>query len=258
MAGPSGGSAAVPASPAEVPAVAHAYSDRLDDSIRIDGDDGHHLHRVRRIRPGETVTVADGYGRWRVYDVAEVSEGTLRLAATTELQHESPLEPALAVACSLTKGDRPELVVQKLTELGVDRIVFVEAERSIVHWDDARAGAAMARLGRIAREAGAQSRRSRFAVVDGPVQPPEIASHPGLIVADLTGVTVTDLVLLPAPASHPEWLVAVGPEGGFSEAERDAFGAAPRLAVGSYVLRAETAAIACAAALSGFRRRTAP
>ena len=50
-----------------------------------------------------------------------------------------------------------------------------------------------------------------------------------------------------------EWVVAVGPEGGFDEAEQRGFGGAPRLAVGPFVLRAETAAIAAAAALAGRR-----
>ncbi|MEX2100206.1 MAG: RsmE family RNA methyltransferase [Acidimicrobiia bacterium] len=243
--------------PAFVPAVAHTYSERLDDSIRIEGDDGHHLQRVRRLRAGEVMTVADGYGRWRVYEVVDAGEGTLHLRATSGFEHEAPLAPALAVACSLTKGDRPELVVQKLTELGVDRVVFVEAERSVVHWNESRARTAMTRLGRVAREAGAQSRRARLPTLDGPVSPRELAGHPGLVVSDVTGVTADAFAVPSLPfASHPEWLVAIGPEGGFTGPELEAFGAAPRLAVGPYVLRAETAAIAAAAALAGFRRRT--
>jgi len=247
--GPAGG-------PAFAGAVAHTYTDRLDDMIRIDGDDGHHLQRVRRLQPGEHVTAADGYGRWRSYVVAAAEDGVLDLRATSEFEHEAPLEPGLAVASSLTKGDRPELVVQKLTELGVDRIVFVEATRSVVHWDERRATSSLARLARVAREAGAQSRRARLPVVDGPVAPADLLDHPGLVVADPLGVTA-DALASPAaaPGSRAEWLVVVGPEGGFTEREQEQFGAVPRVAVGPFVLRAETAAIAAAAALAGRRAR---
>jgi 16S rRNA (uracil1498-N3)-methyltransferase len=257
-AGPSPGPAPSPAfGPAFAGAVAHTYADRLDDSIRVEGEEGHHLQRVRRLRAGEVVTAADGYGRWRSYVIVTADDGALDLRATSEFEHEALLEPGLAVACSLTKGDRPELVVQKLTELGVDRVVFVEAARSVVHWSEQRARTAMERLARVAREAGAQSRRARLPVLDGPVTPGDLASHPGLVVADVTGVAA-DAVPLPvaAPGSRAEWLIAVGPEGGFTVSELAQFADAPRLAVGPFVLRAETASIAATAALAGRRVRS--
>lgn len=237
------------ATPSGISATAHVYVDRLDDSITVIGDDGHHLQRARRVRPGETVTAADGYGRWRVYSVVDATAGTVVLGATSALAHEPPLTPALTVAFSLTKGEKPELVVQKLTELGVDRIVVVEAARSVARWDDAKAAAAMQRLQRVAREAGAQSRRARIPVVDGPVAPIELLAHPGLVLAAVGGRPADGL----EPPPGGEWVVAVGPEGGFDDAELTAFGPAPRLAIGPFVLRAETAAIAAAAALAGRR-----
>jgi 16S rRNA (uracil1498-N3)-methyltransferase len=240
--------------PAFVAATAHTYVERLDDHLRVDGPDGHHLQRVRRLTPGEVVTAADGFGRWRAYDVTEVSDGALWLDATTDVEHEVPFEPGLVVACALTKGDRPELVVQKLTELGVDRIVIVRAARSVVRWDDARADAALTRFARVAREAGAQSRRARLPVLDGPLRPEELAGQPGLVVAALGGLPVAEVPEPPPTDDHPEWVVAIGPEGGFSPEELDEFADAPRVAVGVHVLRAETAAIAAAAAFTGRRR----
>jgi 16S rRNA (uracil1498-N3)-methyltransferase len=237
------------ATPAHVAATAHVFVDRLDDRITVDGDDGHHLQRARRMRPGETVTAADGYGRWRVFTVADADRGRIELQAVSALAHEPPLTPRLTVACSLTKGEKPELVVQKLTELGVDRILLVEAARSVVRWDDDKTAAAMDRLQRVARQAGAQSRRARVPVVDGPVGPGEVADLPGVVVAAVDGLPAAEL---PAPAGG-EWVVAVGPEGGFDPVELARFGHAPRLAVGPFVLRAETAAIAVSAALAGRR-----
>jgi 16S rRNA (uracil1498-N3)-methyltransferase len=234
---------------AQFAATAHVFAERLDDRITVEGDDGHHLQRARRVRAGEHVTVADGYGRWRAYEVAQSGAGAVDLAAITLVVHEPPLTPGLTVACSLTKGQKPELAVQKLTELGVDRIMLVEAARSVVQWDDAKVSSAFTRFTRVAREAAMQSRRSRIPVVDGPVAPAELTRFPGLVVAAVDGVPVAEL----ADPPGGEWVVAVGPEGGFDDHELGAFARAPRLAVGPFVLRAETAAIAVAAALAGRR-----
>jgi 16S rRNA (uracil1498-N3)-methyltransferase len=235
--------------PAQVAATAHTYVDRLDDRVVVAGEEGHHLQRVRRVRAGEVVTGADGWGRWRVYEVASTGTGELVLEAVTEIAHEPHFVPRLTVAVSLTKGEKPELAVQKLTELGVDRILLVAAARSVVRWDDAKTAANLERLRKVAGEAGRQSRRARLPELDGPVEPGELAHHPGLVVAGPDGVAAQELRF----PRGGEWVVAVGPEGGFDPGELAAFGDAPRLAVGGFVLRAETAAIAVAAALAGQR-----
>src|SRR6478735_3372255 len=178
-------------------ATAHVFADRLDDRITVGGDDGHHLQRARRVRPGEQVTVADGYGRWRAYVVARSAAGAVDLEAVTLVAREPSLTPGLTIACALTKGQKPELAVQKLTELGVDRIMLVEAARSVVRWDDAKVSTAFTRLERVAREAAMQSRRARVPVVDGPVAPAELARFAGLVVAAPDGVSAADLALPP-------------------------------------------------------------
>jgi 16S rRNA (uracil1498-N3)-methyltransferase len=236
--------------PAQYDATAHVFVERLDDRVTVEGDDGHHLQRARRVRAGEQVTAADGYGRWRAYDVVSSRAGVVELEAVTLVAHEPPLVPRLTVACALTKGQKPELAVQKLTELGVDRIMLVEAARSVVHWDDTKVTTAFTRLERVAREAAMQSRRARVPVVDGPVAPAELARFAGLVVAAPDGLPAGEL----PPPPDGEWVVAVGPEGGFDPSESTTFGAAARLAVSPFVLRSETAAIAAAAALAGSRR----
>ena len=97
-----------------------------------------------------------------------------------------------------------------------------------------------------------QSRLARIPVVDGPVAPAELCRFPGLVVAGPDGVPAS---ALPEPPHEQgsEWVVAVGPEGGFDDDELGAFGTAPRLAVGPFVLCVETAAIAAAAASAGRR-----
>jgi 16S rRNA (uracil1498-N3)-methyltransferase len=85
--------------------------------------------------------------------------------------------------------------------------------------------------------------------IEGPVALAELAGHPGLVLADRGGLTASEL---PAPPGG-SWLVVVGPEGGFDDSERELLAGAPTLSVGSHVLRAETAALAVAAALAGRR-----
>ena len=235
-----------------MPARAHVYVERLDDTVSVDGDDGHHLARVRRLRDGEIVTAADGYGRWRPYTVDGVDGGVVSLRATADFAHEPPLVPALTIAFALTKGERPELAVQKLTELGADEIVLVRSARSIVRWDAATASTrrSIASVGSHARRAR-RAGRARLPVIDGPVPLAEIVARSGLVLADHDGMAAAEL---PEPPDG-RWVVAVGPEGGFDDAEVESFAGAPRLAIGPFVLRAETAAIASAAVLAGRRCR---
>ena len=168
--------------------------------------------------------------------------GTLLEATGPEIRTERPA-PALTVAFAPTKGDRPEWVVQKLTELGVDTIVPITTDRSVVHWEGQRGLRAAERLRRVAREAAAQSRR---------VWLPEIAEPTSLSawVGRCGGVAA-----LADPDGEPPDLdrpvVAVGPEGGWSDAERALGLAAVRL--GDGVLRAETAAVVAGALLCSLR-----
>ena len=107
---------------------------------------------------------SDGRGRWA--RTTWRGEGTLErltdgagIGGDGAVLSEPPAEPALTVAFAPVKGERPEWVVQKLTELGVDRIVPLRTERSVVRWDGARGRATVERLRRVAREAAAQCRR---------------------------------------------------------------------------------------------------
>jgi 16S rRNA (uracil1498-N3)-methyltransferase len=233
---------------AGVGAAAHTFVDRLDDSLVLDGDDARHLGGSLRLRPKECVTAADGRGHWREYEVATVTKRELRVVAGSPVVTEPRLVPSVCVAFALTKGHKPDLVVQKLTELGVDRIVLVRAARSVPRWDEARAAAAVDRLERVAREAAQQCRRATLPEVSGLEAPADVGARPGLVVADPAGAGAAEAAL---PAGD-EWTLAVGPEGGFDPDELAAM-PGPRLALGPYVLRAETAAIAGAAALCARR-----
>lgn len=225
----SGGLAAGP--PADAPLV---FVHDLD-APALDDHDRHHLRRVLRVRDGDTISIGDGKGAWRPAAFGDelcVAGDTRRVAAPA---------PGVAVAFALVKGGRPELVTQKLTELGVDRIVPFVAERSVVRWDGERAARHVARLRKVAREAAMQARRPHL---------PEVAEVVGFADAcRLPGAALAERHGAPPSLDHPT--VLVGPEGGWTPAERAHVPAT--VGLGDLVLRAETAAIAAATLLCGLR-----
>ena len=210
------------------------FVDDLDQPTLAPHDD-HHLRRVLRLRDGDDVTIADGAGRWRRATFGDP------LQATSEARAEPDAVPVITIAFALLKGDRPEYVVQKLTELGVDRIVPFVAARSIVRWDDAKADRNLERLRKVAREAAMQCRRARLPIVDPVAQFADLVALGPVDLADFDGGAPT----LDRP------IVAIGPEGGWTDEERAAVPS--RVVLSPHVLRAETAAITAGALLGGLR-----
>jgi 16S rRNA (uracil1498-N3)-methyltransferase len=226
-------------------AAAHVFVGVLGASITVDGPDGHHLQRVRRLRGGEHVTAADGTGRWRRYVIAAAEPGRLQLSAESEVAVDPEPWPAVAVAVALTKGAKLEVVVAQLTELGVTRIEPVRAKRSVVRWDGPRAEAATQRLTTVAREAAMQCRRARIPEVAAVGDLADLAGRPGIVVAARDGGPAVKVPLPPGGT----WTVVVGPEGGFEPGEVEALEPLGRLSLSRYVLRAQTAPVVGAALL---------
>jgi 16S rRNA (uracil1498-N3)-methyltransferase len=235
---------AVPAGPAGADAVAHVFVDALSERCELRGDDGHHLQRVRRLAAGARVTAGDGQGTWREYEVVATARGALVLEARGEPHVDPRPRVEIALAVALVKGGL-DATAAAVTELGVARLIPLHTERSVVRWDPARAAQAVARLRTVVREAAMQSRRAHIPAVDEPSQLAEVVARPAVVVADRGGEPAGAL----APPDRGEWTVVVGPEGGFSAAERAAFGACPRLGLGPHVLRAATAPVAAVAVL---------
>lgn len=199
--------------------------------------DAHHLFAVLRLRDGESVTVTDGRGAWRP---CRVSGGVVEPDGETVV--ETAADP-VTVAVAVPKQDRPEWLVGKLTELGVDRVVLLHAARSVVRWDGERGARHVERLGRIVAEAAMQSRRVWLPELVGPVAASDVlASIP---VAEPRG----------RPLSPADRSLAIGPEGGWSPEEL-AF-ATDTVGLGEQVLRVETAALAAAVLLVAARTSAA-
>ncbi len=204
-------------------------------------EDAHHLGRVLRMRPGDPLTVGDGAGAFRT----AVLGADASVEPTGEVRTAPRPAPEITVGFALVKGDKPELVVQKLTELGVDRIVPFRADRSVVRWDEAKAAKAVERLRAVAASAAAQCHRPHLPQV-ADVTSLDALLDPG---AQMGPVAVADRTGAPPSLSWPA--ILVGPEGGWSDRER----ALPvaRVALGGHVLRAETAAVTAGALLAALR-----
>jgi 16S rRNA (uracil1498-N3)-methyltransferase len=237
----------------------HLFADSVaGDRIVIEGEDAHHAVRVLRLRPGERVTVSDGAGAVAEGVVADA--GKTLIVDVTARRTVAPQAPRLTVVQGIPKTGKLDLVVQKLTELGVDEIVPLRTERSISKIDrDAKVD----RLRSIAREAAKQSRRAWLPVVRDPITVEDAAADDegatrgdGMAPREVTLVLHEEaaarmLGALPDEAPGRVTLV-VGPEGGFSQKEialleRRGF----LVSLGPQILRTETAALVAAALILG-------
>lgn len=211
----------------------HAFVVDLEHPA-LDDQDQHHLRRVLRLRDGDAITVSDAAGSWRSCLFGDT------LTTTGEIIRVPAPNATLTLAVALAKGAKPELVVQKATELGIDRVVLFVAERSIPRWDPARTEKQLERLQRVAREASMQCRRVRLPTIEGLLDVADVRAMHGATLADMGA----------SPYAGQETIL-VGPEGGWTDDERDGM---PAVGLGPHVLRAETAAIAAATLIAAHHR----
>lgn len=224
---------------------------RAGDRLELDGAEGHHAAVVRRIRAGELIELTDGQGHLARCVVVDV--GKQGLACVVQARSEvAPPAPRMSVVQALPKGDRGELAVELMTEVGVDAIVPWSASRCVTQWKGERGAKALRRWRSTAREAAKQSRRSWFpdvgelATTAAAIERVQAATlalvlHEGVErgLSDLTPPLDGDIVLV------------VGPEGGITDDEIAQFGAAGGLAVrlGPTILRTSTAGAVAAGVL---------
>jgi 16S rRNA (uracil1498-N3)-methyltransferase len=220
-------------------------------SVTVDGDEAHHAVAVRRLRVGESVVLTDGYGVSVVGVVDATGKRTFTVTVASRVVVPRP-EPGITVVQALPKGDRGELAVEVLTEVGVGRIVPWAAARSVAVWKGERAEKSLARWRSTAREAAKQARRSWFPEVDPLALTAEVAA---LVAASSLTVVLHEeaahpLAAVPVPEAGPI-VVVVGPEGGLTEDEVAALVDAGAVSVrlGSEVLRTSTAGVVAVGAL---------
>lgn len=225
--------------------------------IVLDGPEGRHAARVMRVTAGETVVLVDGAGRrahGTVVGVGSVAGGspaqvTIGVDAVTD---EPEPAPRISVVQALPKGDRGELAVELLTEIGVDAIVPWSARHCVTQWRGDRAERSWRKWQEAAIAAGKQARRSRFPTVEPLATTTQVVDL--VRQADLAlmlheeGSTPIGQVDLPDAG---DVVIIVGPEGGLAPDEREALGAAGarEVVLGPSVLRTSSAGMAAAAAL---------
>ncbi|MCW5954215.1 MAG: 16S rRNA (uracil(1498)-N(3))-methyltransferase [Propionibacteriaceae bacterium] len=236
-----------------------AYLDdpQVGGRLTLAGEEGRHAAQVRRIRQGEVIWISDGAGTAVRGPVVEVTKQQLAIEIA-EVVH-VPAGPVRYVAVqALPKGDRAQLAVEMLTELGVDEIVPWQAERSVVKWSPERVERGLTKWRTVAREAAKQSRRFRVPIISAPLTTKELALR--IRQTALTAVlheTATDPIAgLDVPGSG-EIMFIVGPEGGLTEDEVATFEAAAGkvVLIADTVLRTSTAGVVALAQLQALSAR---
>ena len=216
----------------------------------ITGDGAHHLTRVLRVEVGQKFEITDNQRAW-LASVETARKDLVRFHVIEELAA-TPELPRLTLYLALVKFERFEWAVEKATELGVTRIVPVEANRS-EHGLFAGAHKRAERWKRIARESSEQSRRIRVPEVGDPTRLPEALKDTSTHRCWLDEQPGAE-PLYSAFTFHPEDSAAVliGPEGGWIDAERREFSDTGWTAasLGPSILRAETAVCAALGVLS--------
>ncbi|MFI5844418.1 16S rRNA (uracil(1498)-N(3))-methyltransferase [Catenuloplanes sp. NPDC051500] len=223
------------------------------DEWVLDGAEGHHAANVQRLGAGEELILADGRGGTAIAVVVAPGKGNLKIKIRSRGYEESA-DPRLVVVQGLPKGDRGELAVQAMTEVGVDEIIPWSASRSVTVWKGERAGRARDKWASTAREAAKQARRAWLPeVAPGALNTGRVAERlrGGAAAFVLHEEATERLSTVPLPSAG-EILLVVGPEGGIAPAELDAFveagGRTVRL--GDQVLRTSTAGVAALSVLS--------
>lgn len=196
------------------------------ETISLDHETSHHIATVLRRQPGDPVTYTDGAG---AFGEGVLVEGAVRRGPESAVS-EPPIT-VLAVAPPSAR-DRARFLVEKLAELGVAELIWLRTRHG-----EGRPPSPD-KVGMWCRSALEQSRGTWLMRVSGPVSISELP--PGTVFADSTGERV-DLTGVPC--------VAVGPEGGWAPDEIPA--GASTVALGTTVLRVETAAIVAAVRASG-------
>lgn len=217
----------------------HAAAPAPGTHLAIEGPEAHHAVRVKRAREGERVALFDGLGRVVVGEVVGVRSGknaSLEIAPGPVTEH-PPLSPRIEVWCPPPKGDRLETMIDQLSQIGVAHWRPMRCERS--ERDAFRAD----KVERASIESAKQCARAHLLEIGDWVDFQDAARDPRALLADASGE--------PAGPAHQDCVLLLGPEGGWTDAERaHAAASGCRTArFGPHIMRIETAAVAGAACL---------
>ncbi|MDQ1308262.1 MAG: rRNA (uracil1498-N3)-methyltransferase [Actinomycetota bacterium] len=236
--------------------------------LELAGPEGRHAVAVRRHRIGQELVLTAGDGCWARGPIVEIRGRDSLILAVREAGRQPAPDPAITVVQALPKGERADLAVELLTEVGVDRIVVWQAHRCVAKWGPDKVDRGLARWRRTAAEAAKQSRRVWLPVVEGPVQLSGLveivrsADHSYVLHEGAAASLVDDLAAATGSveaatgragvAAGETFALVVGPEGGIDDeelAELVAAGA-DEVRLGPTVLRTSTAGAVAATLVS--------
>lgn len=232
----------------------------MEDKIKIDQDDAHHISHVMRMKHGDTIICCTHNGQVMLCEIQEMTDDFVFVSIVEWMDENKELPVHITIAQGLPKGDKLEFIVQKGTELGAIGFLPFNAARSIAKWDEKKGRKKVDRLAKIAKEAAEQSHRNKIPEVKNPVDlktlVKESMSFTHKIVAyeeDAKQGEMRNLsTILSKLAKDDSLLVVIGPEGGLTEQEvshlcENGF---ISCSFGPRILRTETAPLYLLAAVS--------
>lgn len=214
------------------------------ERFEFTGPDAKHV-MVKRIEKGERLDLVDGRGTRARARLVEASS-SLVIVQIDEVVFEPEGSPRITLIQALAKNGRDELAIEMATELGVDRVIAWQAERSIVRWQGKKQEKGLQKWVNVLQAAAKQSRRARVPAL-------EFAANAAAAIAQVEG---TQLIVMHESATEPitgltdlgakEYALVVGPEGGITDAELEQFkqAGANIVLVGDIVMRVSTAVAA--------------
>lgn len=215
--------------------------------VELTDSEAHHLLHVMRADVGDVVELFDGCGRAATAEIVSTKKKSATFKVLERVDDIADQHAQFTLACAVPKGDRFGWLVEKATELGVDRLIPLETERSIVHPGDGK----LDKMRQTVIAACKQSRRNRLMMIEEKMTWKTFLEHEAskgtTMVAHPSGDPFAKAAAVVAP--HQPIIAAIGPEGGFTEAEIEvavSAGVKP-VSLGRTILRTETAAIAMSA-----------
>jgi 16S rRNA (uracil1498-N3)-methyltransferase len=223
--------------------------DVVADELTLRGAEAHHVTHVRRVDVGDAVDVVDGQGQWYRGEVTRIAPGEVVCRVLSSGTEADRSGVALCLAAAVIRGPRFDQVIEKATELGVDAIVPVIADRSVAAPGPDR----LERWQRVARAAAKQCGRARLPELVAPTRLSTLLAGCGTTweraVMAVPGARFGSVREVISARASRSYLLLIGPEGGFSPAEEEqaAQAGVECFSWGWTTLRAETACLVLAA-----------
>lgn len=223
----------------------------VGESFTLTGPEAKHASVVRRMSAGEAIQLTNGRGL-RIRGTVASSAQEFVVVKVSNAEIEAKPKVQLTLVQALAKGDRDELAIQAATELGIFEVVPWQADRSVSRWEGSKIAKGVQRWQQIVQEAAKQALRVYVPTVAQPQSTKQLIQSLGSFTQVLVLDPTADIGLGSLEiAAAGSVAIVVGPEGGISNSELQAFKAANciRVHLGNHVLRTSTAGLAAISAI---------